>query len=142
MNDSGPGPDEVGNVAEEAAKLIGALSGWARDHGEGLPSGLGHGLADAAQGLSGAAHNVNEHFATGGDDCTYCPICRGVRFVRGATPEVRAHLLTAASSLLQAGAALMATQVPTPDGSERRSSSVEHIDLDGDLDTDESGDQQ
>ena len=134
MNDSGPGPDEVGSVAEEAAKLIGALSGWARDHGEGLPSGLGHGLADAAHGLSGAAHNVNEHFATGGDDCTYCPICRGVRFVRGATPEVRAHLLTAASSLLQAGAVLMATQAPTPEGSGRRTSSVEHIDLDGDLD--------
>ena len=146
MNDSGPGPDEVGSVAEEAAKLIGALSGWARDHGDGLPSGLGHGLADAAHGLSGAAHNVNEHFATGGDDCTYCPICRGVRFVRGASPEVRAHLLTAASSLLQAGAVLLATQTPTPEGPGRRTSSVEHIDLDGDLvdrtGTDESGDRQ
>ena len=136
MNDSGPGPDEVGSVAEEAAKLIGALSSWARDHGEGLPSGLGHGLADAAHGLSGAAHNVNEHFATGGEDCTYCPICRGVRFVRGATPEVRAHLLTAASSLLQAGAVLMATQAPTPEGNGRRTSSVEHIVLDGDLPND------
>ena len=136
MNDTSQPPDDVGSVAEETAKLIGALSGWAREHGEGLPSGLGHGLADAAHGLSGVAHNVNEHFATGSEDCAFCPICRGVHFVRTATPEVRAHLVTAASSLLQAGAALLATAPPTPDGTGRRTSAVQHIDLDGDLNGD------
>jgi hypothetical protein len=137
VNDSGPGPEEVGSVAEEAAKLIGALSGWAREHGEDLSTGLGHGFADAAHGVSDAAHNLNDHLATG-DDCTYCPICRGVQFLRTASPEVRAHLATAASSLLQAGAGLVATQVQTSGGPERRTSSVQHIDLDRDMDGDES----
>jgi hypothetical protein len=148
VNDSGPGhgSDEVGSVAEEAAKLIGVLSGWAREHGEGLSAGFGHGLADvahgafdaahgladAAHGVTGAAHNIDEHFATGSEECTYCPVCRGVHFVRSASPEVKAHLATAASSLFHAAAALMAAQATTHEGSGRRSSTVEHIDLDGD----------
>jgi hypothetical protein len=137
------GADQVGSVAEEAAKLFGALSGWAREQGEGVGHGLGQGVghgvghgvgqgvAGAAQGISEFAHNVNEHFATGGEDCLYCPICRGVHFVRSTSPEVRAHLLTAASSLLQAAAGLMATHVP----SDRRTPSVEHIDLDSSADS-------
>ena len=36
--------DEVGSVGEEAAKLLGALSGWAKTHG----GDLGHGLSDVA----------------------------------------------------------------------------------------------
>jgi len=126
VNDNGPGPEEIGSVAEEAAKLFGALSGWAREHGDDLT----HGFTDAAHGVSGVAHNVNEHFATDGPDCTYCPICRGVHFVRSASPEVKAHLATAATSLLQAAAALMATQAQAPAG--RRTTGVEHIDLDDD----------
>jgi len=124
------GADHVGSVAEEAAKLFGALSGWAREQGEEVGHGLGHGVgqgvAGAAQGISEFAHNVNEHFATGGEDCLYCPICRGVHFVRSTSPEVREHLVTAASSLLQAAAGLMASHV----SSDRRTPSVEHIDLD------------
>ena len=47
---------DIGSVAEEAAKLFGALSGWAREHGS------------------------EEHIATGAPECTYCPVCRcGVR---------------------------------------------------------------
>ena len=50
---TGPsGPDEeIGSVAEEAAKLFGALSEWARDHGPDLGQGLS-GLASHA-GLDG-----------------------------------------------------------------------------------------
>jgi len=128
-NESGPddvGGEDVGSVAEEAAKLFGALSGWAREQGEGMGHGVGHGVAGAAHGISDFTQNVNEHFATGGEDCLYCPICRGVHFVRSTSPEVKAHLLTAASSLLQAAAGLMATQVP----GDRRTPSVEHINLD------------
>jgi len=130
------GPSDVGSVAEEAAKLFGALSGWAREQGEGVGHGLGHGVAEAAHGLSDFTHNVNEHFATGGEECAYCPICRGVHLVRSTSPEVKAHLLTAASSLLQAAAGLMATHVPT----DRRTPSVEHIDLDAGDDADSHGD--
>ena len=36
-----------------------------------------------------AARDANEHIATGGAECTYCPICRTVHVVRQASPEVR-----------------------------------------------------
>lgn len=130
MTDNRQGPPEVGSVAEEAAKLIGALSGWAREQGDGLADAMGHGVAEAAHGVSGAAHNVNEHLATGGEECTYCPVCRGIHFVRSTSPEVKAHLASAASSLLQAAAGLMATQVPDPGTRTKRPATVEHIDLD------------
>ena len=115
-----PHDEEVGSVGEEAAKLLGALSGWARTHG----GDLGHGLADVA---SAALHDVDEHLATGAPECRYCPVCRVVHVVRDVSPEVRTHLLLAGSNLMQAAAALMAT--PTPDD-RGRGSGVERIDLD------------
>jgi len=97
--------DEVGTVGEEAAKLLGALSGWAKDHVGG----------------------VDEHVATGAPECAYCPICKTVHVLRQASPEVRAQLATAASSLIQAAAGLLATAVPDE---RARGGGVEHIDLD------------
>ncbi|WP_243060332.1 hypothetical protein [Nocardioides sp. SR21] len=95
--------DDVGTVGEEAAKLLGALSGWAKDHG-------GDG-----------------HIDTGAPECTYCPICKTVHVLRQASPEVRTHLATAGAALLQAFAGLMATPVPG-----ERTSGVQNIDLDDD----------
>jgi hypothetical protein len=113
--------DEVGSVAEEAAKLLGALSGWARTHG----GDLGHGLSDIA---SAAMHDVDEHIATGAPECRYCPVCRVVHVVRDVSPEVRTHLMMAGANLMQAAAALMATAVQ--DDKDRGSGGVERIDLD------------
>jgi hypothetical protein len=100
------GPDEpVGSVADEAAKLFGALSDWARD--------------------------ANDHVATGAEECTYCPICRTVHAVRLASPEVRTHLAVAAANLMQAAAGILAAA--SQDGSRAdsdRGDGVEHIDLD------------
>ena len=100
------GPDEqVGSVADEAAKLFGALSDWAR--------------------------GVDDHIATGAEECTYCPICRTVHVVRQASPEVRTHLAMAAASLMQAAAGILAAA--SSDGSRTdgaRRDGVEHIDLD------------
>jgi hypothetical protein len=107
------GPEPVGSVAEEAAKLFGALSGWAREHGEGVGA-----MADS---LTGELH---DHLATGSPECAWCPVCRTVAAVRQTSPEVRAHLASAASSLMMAVSGMMATPSPTPDGA------VEHIDLD------------
>jgi hypothetical protein len=103
----------VGSVAEEAAKLFGALSGWAREHGEGVGA-----MADS---LTGELH---DHLATGSPECAWCPVCRTVAAVRQTSPEVRDHLASAASSLMMAVSGMMATPSPTPDGA------VEHIDLD------------
>lgn len=116
--------DEVGTVAEEAAKFFGALADFAKDQG----LGVGHVFTDAAGHAAHRVRDVNEHFATGSQDCTYCPICRVVHYVRGTSPEVKTHLAIAASSLMQAAAALMATQVP--DGS-KPDAPMERIDLDG-----------
>ena len=100
--------DEVGTVGEEAAKLLGALSDWAKDH---VGSTVGDG-----------------HLDTGAPECTYCPICKTVHVLRQASPEVRAQLATAATSLIQAVAGIMATPVP----GDRTRGGVEHIDLDDD----------
>ncbi|MDN4172980.1 hypothetical protein QWY28_08515 [Nocardioides sp. SOB77] len=131
---AGPDGEDVGSVAEEAAKLFGALGDWAQDQGDGLGAGFSGFAAQAAA----AAHGLDEHLATGAPECTWCPVCRAVQAVRRTSPEVRAHLTAAASSLLQAAAEAMATAVPQdrrppPDAGTR----VERIDLDPDTGTDE-----
>jgi len=122
----GPGDDPVGSMSEEALKLLGALSGWAREHGSDLGAGLGAGL-----------EGLDEHLATGAPECSWCPICRAVHAVRQTSPEVRAHLAVAASSLLQAAAGLLATAVP--DDARERAAGVEHIDLEDDADDETHG---
>jgi hypothetical protein len=106
VNESTGGPEEqVGSVADEAAKLFGALSDWARD--------------------------ANEHIATGAEECTYCPICRTVHVVRLASPEVRTHLAMAAANLMQAAAGILsAVSSDETHSGGARSDGMEHIDLD------------
>jgi hypothetical protein len=137
------GPD-VGSVGEEAAKLFGALSGWAREQAgeqaagaapvaESDPAAAAQGLADALAGpLAGFLGNVNEHIATGGADCRFCPVCQVIHAVRETNPEVRQQLTSAASSLLHAAAGLLATEVPRPGAP-----GVEKIDLSEDTSWDE-----
>jgi hypothetical protein len=120
--------EPIGGVGEEAAKLLAALSGWARDQGVDYAGSA----TGAAAAMSEAAHNLNEHIATGSGDCRYCPLCQVIHAVRSTSPEVREHLAVAASSLMHAAAGVLATQVP-PD----KRSPVEKIDLD-DSDWDES----
>lgn len=133
----GAGPEDVGSVAEEAAKLLGALSGWAKSQG----SDLGQGVADAAVSAGHAAHDVNEHIATGSAECQFCPICRTVHMARELSPEVRNHLAKASANLMQAAAALMATAVPDQDKSGRggsgASEDLEKIDIDDEWPEDE-----
>ena len=124
MSDHTEGPsaqEPVGSVGEEAAKLFAALSTWARDQGT---EHVGN-AAGAAAAMSETLHTVNEHIATGSADCRYCPVCQAIHVVRSTSPEVRAHLAVAASSLLHAAAGLLGTPVP-PD----RKGPVEKIDLD------------
>ena len=121
------GPDEqVGSVADEAAKLFGALSDWARDHGPDL----GEGLSGLASQAAASAQEVNEHIATGSDECTYCPICRTVHVVRLASPEVRTHLALAAANLMQAAAGILAAAGNDDSrAGGARGDGMEHIDL-------------
>lgn len=130
MSGTGDDPDEqVGSVADEAVKLFGALSDWAKDHG----SDLGEGLSGLAAHAAASARDLDEHIATGSAECTYCPICRTVHAVRQTSPEVRAHLTVAAASLMQAAAGLLATAVPDDArAASARGDGIEHIDLDDD----------
>lgn len=122
-SDSGDGP-EVGTVAEEAAKLFGALGEWARTNG----TQAGAGAAGLADQVGQAVRDINDHLATGGEECRWCPLCRTVHAFRETSPEVKAHLATAAWSLMQAASGLLATAVPA-DG---EPGGVERIDLDDD----------
>lgn len=118
-----PGPqaahEQVGSVAEEAAKLFGAFTGWAKEQGDTL-SRAGEAVAD----------DLHQHATSGGPECTWCPVCRAVAAVKQTSPEVRAHLTSAAASLMLAVSGMMATHPPSREGG------VERIDLDEDLDRD------
>lgn len=106
-----PRDDAIGSAAEEAAKLLGVLGEWARS------------LRD----------DLDEHVATGAPECTYCPICRTVHVLRDAGPDVRTHLASAASSLMQAAAAVVASVANS--GAPPRSATVQTIDLDSEDDS-------
>ena len=125
---SGGKDDEpVGDVGEEAAKLLHALQDWAKESGSEYATAT----ASAAAGAASTVQRINEHIATGGEDCRYCPLCQLISAVRGTSPEVRQHLSTAATSLMQAASGLLATPVPDQ-GKSRRDTTVEKIDLSDD----------
>ena len=114
-------PHDVGSLGEEAAKLLGALSGWTRDQA----AEAGDGLSGLAAQAAASAHDLDGHIATGAPECTVCPLCRAISAVRQVSPEVTAHLSAAAASLAQAVAALLATAPDAP----RRTDDVEHVDV-------------
>ncbi len=123
---------EVGSVAAEAVKLFGALADMARQQGGEVGAGVGGAVDHAAATMK----EINDHLATDAAECKYCPVCRTVNLVRETSPEVRAHLTSAASSLLQAAAGLLET-LPQPGQVAKgdadippRGAAVEHIDLD------------
>lgn len=116
--------EPVGSVGEEAAKLLSAFQGWAEESG----SDYANAAAGAASGTAFSLNSINEHIATGGKECRYCPLCQVISAVRETSPEVKQHLTSAATSFLQAVAGILATQVPDQNKS-RRDSAVEKIDL-------------
>lgn len=115
--------EPVGSVGEEAAKLLGALSDWARTQGTDYAGTA----AGAAGAFTHAAQGINEHIATESAECRYCPVCQVIHVLRQTSPEVRAHLSLAASSLMHAAGELLATRNGGPDSS---ASPVQKIDLD------------
>ena len=97
-------PHDVGPLGEEAARLVEALAGWARDHvgaDEGLPIG-------------GAA------------ECALCPVCQALALLRQARPETFAHLLEASAALTAALRSLVDTHAAGA------AHGVQRIDLDDD----------
>ena len=76
--------------------------------------------------------DLHDHLATGDPECTYCPICQGVRLLRGTSPEVRAHLVSAGTSLAQALTAVLAAAQAAQERSDSSSPGVEHIPVEDD----------
>lgn len=93
-----------GSVGDEAAKLVEALTEWARGAAGGeLP------------------------LATGSEECTLCPLCQMIALARRARPETFTHLADATTAFLAA----VRTVVETHDhGRNPGRSGVERIDLD------------
>jgi hypothetical protein len=99
VSTAAPGP-----LAEEAARLVEALTEWAR--------GATGGLSMAGAGES--------------PECGICPFCQLLALVRRTQPETFGHLADASASF----AAALRTVVERRDAA-GRSSGVERIDLDG-----------
>jgi hypothetical protein len=110
MTAPAPGP-----LAEEAARLVEALSDWARTHTGDLPGALGNAVGGSAQFGASA-------------ECRLCPVCQMIALMRQARPETFAHLLDASTALTAALRSMVETH-----GAHRPQSGVERIDLDDPL---------
>jgi hypothetical protein len=99
MSATAPGP-----LAEEAARLVEAISEWARNT-----------VGDASMpGVGGSA------------ECQACPFCQLLALLRRTQPETFGHLADASASMVAA----LRTVVERHDHPESRKSGVERIDLD------------
>ena len=76
--------DQIGSVAEEAAKLFAVLQQAATD-----PGGTTH----AEQPAEAHEHKL-------GPDCLWCPVCQVINKVRNTSPETIEQLSTAAAHVL------------------------------------------
>ena len=85
--------DPVGSAAEEAAKLLGAVSEWAREHGSDVGTAFG-GLADQ---VSAAAHDVDVVDTVGAGDA-FCGAL-GARLAAGASLREATVYANAAAAL-------------------------------------------
>lgn len=94
---------DPGTVAEEAVRLVEALTHWAQ------------------QALD------EQHVATGAAECRLCPVCLLIGAVRGTRPETVEHLLDAAGSLTAALRSAVAGH--EHHWASRRAGPVEHIDV-------------
>ena len=108
----GSSHEPVGSVGEEAAKLLAALQGWARDH-----------VADYSRS---ASEFGSSYISDGSAACRICPLCQLIAFVRGVNPESLDQLGNAAGSMLHALSGLIDAAHRS---GERRGSPVEKINL-------------
>jgi hypothetical protein len=92
----------AGPLGEEAARLVEALTEWARGHGEDIP------------------------IATGSAECRLCPVCQLLTLMRQARPETFAHLMDATAALAAAVRTVVESHQHATGGG------VERIDLDDD----------
>lgn len=98
----------MGSLAEETAKLIGVLSGWACENVAEASERFQEPASEATE----SAHRFSDHEGLRATECTTCPVCRTIHAVRQLSPDVKEHLAAAATSLAHAATALLATVLP------------------------------
>ncbi len=81
--------DRLGSAAEEATRLIDAMSARARAHLE----------AEQLGASEQRAHDGARHANGQSPECGWCPLCRAVAFVRNTDPEVRERVVSSATAL-------------------------------------------
>ena len=108
MTAPAPGP-----LAEEAARLVEALSDWARTHSGDIPGAVGSAVGGSSQ--FGAS-----------TECRLCPFCQAIALLRQARPETFTHLLEASTAFTAA----LRSMVETHGQHSRSHNGVERIDLD------------
>ena len=108
----GSGHEPVGSVGEEAAKLLAALQGWAREH-----------VPDYSRGVSDLG---SSYISDGSAACRVCPLCQLIAWVRSVNPESLEQMGHAAGSMLHALSGLVDAAHRS---GERRGSPVEKINL-------------
>lgn len=101
-------------MAEEAAKLFGAVEGW-------LHTARGGPAPDEAPDDTGEGAHL-------GPECRVCPICQLVHVVRGSRPELLEHLAEAATHLALA-LRVGIEQSEHRWAARRPDAGVEHIDI-------------
>ena len=112
------GHESVGSVSEEAAKLLAALQGWAREH-----------VADPSRAPGGGLGSA--YISDGSAACRVCPLCQLIAVVRGINPDTLDQFGHAAGSLLSAVAGLVESAQRSDS---RRGSPVQKIRLADDPD--------
>ncbi len=133
----GKQPDPAhGSVGEEAAKLADAVHDWLGEwRGVGGLGGLGghraagSGRASAHGDVWAAATAPAPPPSADGAECRMCPICQGLRLLRGSQPEVFEHLSDAAASVAAALRELLGDAARGHGSPRDRPPDVERIDL-------------
>jgi hypothetical protein len=131
----------VGSVAEEAARLLDAVEGWAGSHGyaAGSPEPA---AAPEDGGQDGAPHPCPTCGAQNGAGqavvCQLCPVCQGLGLLRSVRPETVDRLADLAGALAATLREVAANRRATarPSGAEGGAGRVQDIPVDEDEDED------
>ena len=107
--------DDVGGLAEEAARLAAAFQDWAHDRAHDL-----------------AAHDI----ADGSAACRLCPLCRLITLVRALEPQTVDQIGAQVQDLVRSLRTLLDVLANQPsgrhDGNSHRSGGVQKIELSDD----------
>jgi hypothetical protein len=118
-----------GSIGEEAAKLAEAVQEWLGEWRESSSGFGGFGGFGGGHRFGGDAWAAATAPEPDGAECRVCPICQGLRVLRGTRPEVFEHLSDAAASMAAALRELLGDSGGPGGASRERPPDVERIDL-------------